>query len=61
MPPMEYIVIEGTPQWLHETLFDLYAYYPDADTCTYGFQSDNVTRQNITLTEVIRLISQDLL
>lgn len=58
--PVDYIVIEDTPQWLHETLSDLYAYYPDADTCVYGFQSDSVTCQNITLTEVLRLISQDL-
>ena len=49
-------VIKDIPQWLHE----FHAYYPDADMCTYGFQSDSVTCQNITLTEVIRLISQDL-
>ena len=53
-------VIKDTPQWLHETLSDLYAYYPDADMCAYGFQSDSVTCQNITLTEVLSLISQDL-
>ena len=57
---VEYIVIEDTPQWLYETLSDLYAYYPDADTCAYRFQSDSVTSQNIMLTEVLRPISQDL-
>ena len=50
-------VIKDTPQWLH----DSHAYYSDANTYTYGFLSDSVICQNITLTEVIRLISQDLL
>lgn len=57
---MEYLVIEDTPQWLHEVLVDLYTYYPDADLLTYSFQSDGMTHHDITLTETLGLISQEL-
>lgn len=57
---IEHLVIEDIPQWLHEILSDLSVYYPDANACTYGFQSDEITHYNITLTETLEFISQKL-
>lgn len=57
--PQEYIVINDTPQWLHATLSDLRAYCPDACIWTYSLQSAGIARHNITLSEVLRLISQE--
>lgn len=60
-PLKERVIVEETPQWLHEVFSDLYAYCPDADNWSYDFQSDGTSCSDTTLTEVLELISQELL
>lgn len=58
--PKEHIVIEESPQWLLAALADLQAHCSDANYWNYSFESDWITRNDITLAETISLIRQDL-
>lgn len=58
--PKECIAIEETPQWLIAAFTDLQAHCPDAFAWNYSFESDWITRDDITLTETLSLIQQEL-
>lgn len=58
--PKECIAIEDTPQWLIVAFNDLQAHCPDAHSWSYSFVSDWITCNDITLTETISLIQQEL-
>lgn len=56
----ECIAIRETARWLLDAFTDLQAHCPDASTWLYGFHSDWITRDGLTLTEVLELIRQEL-
>lgn len=56
----ECIKMEETPQWFSKAFEDLQAHTPDAATWKYSFQSDWITRDDVTLSEIMELIKQDL-
>ena len=58
--PKECIAIEETPQWFLATFTDLQVHCPDANTWSYSFLSDWITRDDISLTETLSLIAQIL-
>ena len=58
--PKERIAIEETPQWFLAAFTDLQAHCPDAHSWSYSFVSDWITRDDISLTETLSLIQQEL-
>ena len=58
--PKECIAIEETPQWFLAAFTDLQSHCPDAFSWSYSFLSDWIARDNITLTETLSLIRQEL-
>lgn len=58
--PKECIAIEETPQWFLTAFTDLQAHYPDACLWNYSFLSDWITRDDISLTDTLSLIQQEL-
>lgn len=59
--PKECIAIKEASPWLFRAFTDLQLHCPDAATWIYSFQSDWITRDGITLTEIVELIQQELL
>lgn len=53
------VVIEDSPQWLLAACTDLQTRYPEALEWHFGYISDWITRSDITLAELIELISQE--
>lgn len=58
--PKERIAIEETPQWFLSAFTDLQSHCPDALSWSYSFVSDWINRDDITLTETLSLIQQEL-
>ena len=58
--PKEFISIEETPQWLLAAFTDLQSHCPDARLWNFSFLSDWITRDDITLTDALSLIKQEL-
>ena len=58
--PKECIAIEETPQWFLAAFTDLQAHCPDARLWSFSFLSDWIDRDDITLTETLSLIQQEL-
>lgn len=58
--PKESIVIEETPQWLDCAFADLQAHWSEASKWTFGYESDWTTNSNISLSELLELIKEEL-
>lgn len=58
--PKECIAIEETPQWFLAAFTDLQSHCPDAHSWSYSFMSDWITRDDISLTDALSLIRQEL-
>ena len=58
--PKECIAIEETPQWFLAAFTDLQAHCPDARLWNFSLLSDWITRDDITLTDALSLIKQEL-
>lgn len=56
----ECVELEETSQWFYGAFTDLQVHTPEAVTWKYSFQSDWITRDDITLAEIVELIKQDL-
>lgn len=56
----ESVLVCATPRQMLAYLSAIQKHYPDAATWKYSFQSDWITRDDVTLTEIMELIKQDL-